>query len=123
MALVLNSPVAAGMLVNVGSGHFPGFPACEDAGVFLADAIAGDLEYLAADEGGLAGVREIDAFCAGDPAGPSFYPAAAVFLCDMVRGLGEQRENFLEYCSLQGWLVSLDGHQVVPSGFPADVFR
>jgi hypothetical protein len=74
--------------------------------VFLADAVAGDLEYLSADEGGLAGVREIDAFCAGDPAGPSFYPAAAVFLCDVVRGLREQRKNFIEYCSLQRWLVS-----------------
>jgi len=71
--------------------------------VFLADAVAGDLEYLAADEGGLAGVREIDAFCAGDPAGPSSYPAAAVFLRDVVRGLGQQWENFLEYFSLQGW--------------------
>ena len=46
--------------------------------MFLADAVARDLEYLAADEGGLAGVREIDAFRAGDPAGPSFYPAGAV---------------------------------------------
>jgi len=36
--------------------------------VFLADAVAGDLEYLTADEGGLGGVREIDPFCAGDPA-------------------------------------------------------
>ena len=38
--------------------------------MFLADAVAGYLEYLTADNGGLAGVREIDSFCAGDPAGP-----------------------------------------------------
>ena len=76
--------------------------------MFLADAVARDLEYLAADEGALAGVREIDAFCAGDPAGPSFYPAAAVFLHDVVRRLGEQRKNFIEYFPLQGRLVSLD---------------
>jgi hypothetical protein len=72
---------------------------------------------------GLAGVREINALCAGDPAGPSLYPAATVFPGDVVRGPGEQRENFLEYFSLQGWLISLDGHKVVPSGFSADVSR
>ena len=54
--------------------------------MFLADAVAGYLEYLTADNGGLAGVREIDSFCASDPAGPSFDPAAVVFLRDVVRG-------------------------------------
>ena len=91
--------------------------------MFLADSVPGYLEYLTADEGGLAGVREIDSFRAGDPAGPSLDPAAVVFLCDVVRGFGEQREYFVEYFPVQGRLVSLDGHQEVPSGLPADVFR
>jgi hypothetical protein len=46
-----------------------------------------------------------------------------VFLHDVVRGSGEQWENLAEYLPLQGRLVSLDGHQVIPSGFGADVFR
>ena len=53
--------------------------------MFLADAVAGYLEYLTADNGGLAGVREVDSFRASDPAGPSFYPPAVVFLRDVVR--------------------------------------
>jgi hypothetical protein len=68
VAFVLDSPVAADVPVYVGGGHLSCFPAGEDQGVFLADAVAGDLEYLTADEGGLGGVREIDPFCAGDPA-------------------------------------------------------
>ena len=52
------------------------------------------------------------------PAGPSFYPPAVVFLRDVVRGSAEQREYFVEYFSLQGRLVSLDGHRVDPCGFP-----
>ena len=76
--------------------------------MFLADAVTGDLEYLTADDGSLAGVREVDSFCAGDPAGPSFDPAAVAFLHDVVRGFAEQREYFVEYFPLQGRLVSLD---------------
>jgi len=76
--------------------------------MFLADTVAGYLECLTADNGGLAGVREGDSFCASDPAGPSFDPAAVVFLRDVVRGFAEQREYFVEYFSLQGRLVSLD---------------
>jgi len=64
--------------------------------MFLADAVAGYLEYLTADNCGLAGVREVDSFCAGDPARPSFDPAAVVFLRDVVRGSAEQREYFVE---------------------------
>jgi hypothetical protein len=78
--------VAASVLVHVDGGHLFFFPAGEDEGVFLADTIAGDLEDLTADECCLAGVREIDAFRAGDPAGPPFDPAAAVFLRDVLRG-------------------------------------
>ena len=70
MAFVLYSPVTAGVPVHVGGGHYFCFPAGEDEGVFLADPVPGYLEYLTADEGGLAGVREIDSFRAGDPAGP-----------------------------------------------------
>src|SRR5438477_10765272 len=86
VAFVLYSPVAAGIPVHVGGGDLSCFPAGEDEGVFLADAAAGDLEYLTADHGGLAGVREIDSLCAGDPAGPLLDPAAATFLHDAVRG-------------------------------------
>ena len=74
--------------------------------MFLADAVAGYLEDLTADNGGLAGVREVDSFCASDPAGPSSDPAPVVFLRDVVRGSAEQREYFVEYFSLQGRLVS-----------------
>jgi hypothetical protein len=76
--------------------------------MFLADAVAGYVEYLTADNCGLKCVREVDSFCAGDPAGPSFDPAAVVFLRDVVRGSGEQREYLIEYFPLQGRLVSLD---------------
>ena len=59
VAFVLYSPVAAGIPVHVGGGHLSCFPAGEDEGVFLADAAAGDLEYLTADHGGLgAGIRQ-----------------------------------------------------------------
>src|SRR5882672_7456964 len=108
MAFVLDSPMAADVLVHVSGGHLFCFPASEDESMFLADAVAGYLEYLTADNGGLAGVREVDSFCAGAPAGPSFDPAAVVFLRDVVRGSGEQREYFVEYFPLQGRLVSLD---------------
>ena len=76
--------------------------------MFLADAVAGNLEYLTADNGGQACVREVDSFCAGDPAGPYFDTAAVAFLRDVVRGFAEQREYSVEYFSLQGRLVSLD---------------
>ena len=39
------------------------------------------------------------------------------------RGSGEQWEYLVEYFPLQGRLVSLDGHQEIPSGLAADVFR
>ena len=68
MAFVLNSPVAADTVVNSGSCHFPWFPAGEDEGVLLADPVAGDLEYLAPDAGGLGCMREINAVGAGEPA-------------------------------------------------------
>jgi len=68
-------------------------------------------------------VREFDSFGAGGPAGPSFYLAPGVFLNDVMGGIAEQWEDFVEYCPLQGWLVSLDGHQVVQFWFPADVLR
>jgi hypothetical protein len=41
MALVLDSPVAAGESADVGDGHLLCLPAGEDEGVFLADAAAG----------------------------------------------------------------------------------
>ena len=72
--------------------------------MLLADAAAGYVEYLTADNCGLKYVREVDAFCAGDPAGPSFDPAAVVFLRDVVRGSGEQWEYLVEYVPLQGRL-------------------
>src|SRR5713226_3843987 len=122
MALVLDSPVAADTLVHSGSCHFQCFPAGEDEGVLLADPVAGDLEDLAADAGGLGCMRKIDAVGAGEPAGPFLYPSPAALLHDVVRSSGEQREDLVEYLPLQGWLVSLDGHQVIPSGSGADVF-
>ena len=122
MAFVLDSPMAADVPVHVSGGHLFCFPASEDESMFLADAVAGYLEYLTADNGGLAGMREVDSFRTSDPAGPSFYPPAVAFLRDVVRGYAEQREYFVEYFSLQGRLVSLDGHQIVPSGLSADGF-
>src|SRR5271165_5795468 len=100
MAFVLDSPVAADTLVHSGSCHFPYFPAGEDEGVSLADPVAGDLEYLAADAGGLGCMREIDAVGASEPAGPFLYPSPAVFLHDVMRSSGEQRENLVEYLPL-----------------------
>src|SRR5271169_2677680 len=119
MTFVLDSPVTADVPVHVGGCHLFRFPASEDKSMFLADSAAGYLEYLSADNGGLACVREVDAFCAGDPAGPSFDPAAVVFLRDVVRGSGEQREYLVEYFPLQGRLVSLHGHQEIPSRLAA----
>src|SRR5260370_34168330 len=116
MAFVLDSPMAADVQVHVGSGHLFCFPAGEDESILLADAAAGYLEYLTADNCSLAGVREVDAFCAGDPAGPSFDPAAVVFLRDVGRGSGEQPDDLVEYFPLQRRLVSLDGHQQIPPG-------
>src|SRR5450755_1622495 len=113
MAFVLDSPVAASVLVYVSGGHLSRFPAGEDQGVYLADAVAGDLGYVTADHGGLAGVREVYSLRAGDPAGPFLDLAAGVFFHDVVRGFAEQRENLAECFSLQGRLVSLDSHQVV----------
>ena len=51
MAFVLYSPVAADVPVHVGGGHLLCFPAGEDESMFLADAVAGYLEYLTADNG------------------------------------------------------------------------
>ena len=108
VVFVLYSPVAADVPAHVGCRHFSGLPAGEDESVFLADPVSGDFEDVAADAGGLAGMREIDALCADDPAGPSFYPAAAVFLRYMRRGSAEQWADFLRYFPLQCGLVSLD---------------
>jgi hypothetical protein len=123
MAFVLYSPVPAGVPVHVSGGHLFCCPAGEDEGVFLPDANAGYLEYLTADHCGLARVRKIDSLCAGNPAGPLPDPAAAAFLHDVVRGFAEQRENLTEYLPLQGRLISLDRHQVIPSGLPGDGIR
>jgi hypothetical protein len=55
MAFVLDSPMAADVPVHVGGGHLFCFPAGEDESMLLADAVAGYLEYLTADNCGLAG--------------------------------------------------------------------
>jgi len=123
MAFILNSPVVAGVPAHFGGGHFPGFPASEDEGVFLADAAAGDLEDLRRMKAAWA------AYGKSIPSAPEsqqdhfFMRPPAVFFHDMVRSSGEQREHVAEYLPLQGRLVSLDGHQVIPSGFGTDVFR
>ena len=113
------SPSGSELPVNVGGGHFTGVAAGKDQSVLLADPAAGYLEHIATDEDGLAGMREIDAFRAGNPAGPFLNPPAAVFLHDVMRCFAEQREDCIEYRSLQSWLVSLDSYDVVA----ARVFR
>src|SRR5229473_1147834 len=111
MALVLDSPVAADTLVHSGSCHFQCFPAGEDEGVLLADPVAGDLEDLAADAGGLGCMRKIDAVGAGEPAGPFLYPSPAALLHDVVRSSGEQRGVRLS----EGYVFSgCFGHAVRP---------
>jgi len=65
-------------------------------------------------------MRKIDAFPGGNPARPFPDPSAAAFLNDVVRCFPEQREHRLEYRSLQTRPVSLDGHEVIKPGLPAD---
>src|SRR6266852_2252702 len=110
MAFVLDSPVAADTLVHSGSCHFQCFPAGEDEGVLLADPVAGDLEDLAADAGGLGCMRKIDAVGAGEPAGPFLYPSPAALLHDVVRSSGGKLSfpagmlNFESSCGVcDGW--------------------
>ena len=43
-----------------------------------------------------------------------------VFFHDIVRGFGQQRMNFCRYRFTQGWLISLEGYQVVPAHFSGD---
>src|SRR5438477_6186812 len=120
VAFVFDPPMVSRVPVSVGSGHFIRLPTGEDQGVLLADPVAGYFEYFATDEDDLAGVREVDAFRAGNPAGPFLNPSPAAFLHDIIRRFAEQREDCLEYRSLQSGLVSLCGYKVVQPGFSAN---
>src|SRR6266699_1438785 len=123
VAFVLDSPVIADVPVDVGGGHLLLAPASKDEGVFFADAVAGYFEGLAAYAGNLLDVREVDTAGTCAPAGPLFYPATVVFFHDVVRGFGQQRVNFRRYRFTQGWLISLEGYQVVPPLFSSDDLR
>src|SRR6266702_1467341 len=122
MILVLDSPVIPGLAVQVGCGHLLRISAGEHERLILADPGAGYIEYLAPDESGLGCVREIDSLRASDPAGPRLNISPGAFSHDVVRLRWEQWQDFVEYCPLQGWLVSLDPHQIIEPAL-MDVFR
>src|SRR5713101_8413934 len=72
VALVLNSPVLARVLVHVRPAHFFPSRAGYLDGDVLAYFLSGQAVYLAADTRHLGDMREIDLSCFRYPAGPRF---------------------------------------------------
>ena len=120
VAFVLDSPVFPDMQVYARGSHLTELPDREDEGILLADRVTGYLKYLAADEGGPAGVRKVYAVRAGNPTGTFLNASAAAFLYDVMRHPADQRKDRVEYCPLQGRLVSLDRYHVAKSRLPAN---
>jgi hypothetical protein len=103
-----NTPLAAGDLREVRGPGAVFFQAGDGVHDFLADQGAVRVVAVAADAGGLGGVREVQAAGAGDPDGGLDDAAVAVVQLDVVRGVLARGLDQVEDGALYAGLVALD---------------